>query len=64
MSYAISKIVNTSTSKNCPCSRHWLTEKYTIWATDPADAKKFDTKEKARNFKETHRTGGTVLQLK
>lgn len=64
MKYVISKIVNTSTSRNCPCSRQWLTEKYTIWSADPIDAKRFNTKEDARKFKETHRTGGSILQMK
>lgn len=64
MNYAISKIVSPSTSRNCPCSRYWLTEKYTIWSADPADAKRFNTKEEARKFKETHRTGGSILQMK
>lgn len=64
MNYVISKIANASTSKNCPCSRYWLTEKYTIWSADPADAKRFNTKEEANNFKKTHRTGGSILQMK
>lgn len=63
MNYVISKIANPSTSRNCPCSRYWLTE-IQKWSADPADAKRFNTKDEAKKFKETRRTGGSILQMK